>query len=201
MELEELKKVWTSLDDRLNKQKNLEKSVIKEMIYSKSNKSLSKLLNFEVLGLVIILLVMPLLMFVYNVNINLLALKVCVYGFFVLFIAIVIWQLIKIVGLMKVDFMKSISHNSLLISKYNILIKKEKIAMIFIGIATSLLCIWVYASLHVNTTYWVFLTCMLLIGAFLSYYLYKKVYDKHIDSIRKGLEEMKELEESDEESC
>jgi hypothetical protein len=196
MEMEELKKLWTSLDERLNKQEVLKESMIKEMIYSKSNKSVSKLLNYEVWGAATNLLVIPFLVFLCNERYKeLLAVKFFAYAMILLCIIFVIWQLIKIRGLIKVDFMKNISHNSLLIRKYSIQLQREKLAMHFVGAIAAFFCILLYASLHASLHAWVFLTCMLLFSSLYTYYIRKSFYNKHIDSIRKSLEELKELEE------
>jgi hypothetical protein len=197
MELEELKNTWETIDERLKKQEVLKENLIREIIYSKSNKSLSKLINFEVLSLVIYLLIIPVIAFAYNKGLELLlAGKIFAYFMASFCIFGAIWQLIKMKNLRQIDFTKNISANSLFINKYNILIKKEKsVTMIFITPVISFLCIYLYAIYHATFTLWIFLISALLIAIFLSYNNYKRIYDKNIASIQKSLEALKELEE------
>jgi hypothetical protein len=196
MELEELKKLWSSLDERLNRQEILKESIIREMIYAKSNKSLSKLLNMEVLGAVICLLVIPYLLFVYvNGHPDLWIEKIVIcFGVFIS-VASVIWKLIKIRPLLKVDFIKSVSHNVLYINKYNIFTQKEKIARAIIFVIIIALFICLFAIACADIIIWIASVCAFLFGIAFTYYRYKVFFDKNIASIQKSLDELKELED------
>jgi hypothetical protein len=196
MELDELKNVWASLDERLNKQEQLKESIIKEMIYEKSNKSVSKLLNFEIFSITTCLLVLPIVAYLYNTLLGTLFMEklFCYVMFFFLTVSI-IWSSMLIYHLMKIDFTKNVSHNSLYINKYNVLIKKNKIAAIFIMVILYAFGIYLYAAKHVSVTLWIFLACVYVIGLIISYFAYKKLYDNNIHIIQKSLEELKELEE------
>ena len=46
MELEELKTTWSSLDERMKKQEGLNAVIIKEMLIAKSDRGLSRLINY-----------------------------------------------------------------------------------------------------------------------------------------------------------
>jgi hypothetical protein len=197
MELEELKNLWTSLEEKLEKQEVLKESIIKEMIYEKSNKSLSKLLNFDIFSITICLIALPFVAFLYNTS------KIEVvfggrlfcYIMFLFLIANLIIGAIHLKYLTKIDFSKRITINSLYINKYNILIKKEKIASVFIIVILFSFGIYLYAALHASFAYWIFLVSIYIIGIILTYYQYRNLYDKNIASIQKSLEELKELEE------
>ncbi|MDR0757147.1 MAG: hypothetical protein LBF85_04795 [Tannerella sp.] len=199
MDLEELKSVWASVDERLGKQELLKENIIREMIRSRSNKSLRKLLNYEVHMLVSNLLAIPLMvafLFIdyFRVHTQWVG-EVFVWTMIVVCSATVIWHLIKIAKLMKVDFTKSVKNNFLLMNQFNIWIGKEKIVSIFATPVLYSLGIWLYAVLRVNAVLWTFLACGLLFGLFLMFYIYKRVYDRNIDSIRQSLEELAELDE------
>ncbi|MDR3340634.1 MAG: hypothetical protein LBT25_11210 [Candidatus Symbiothrix sp.] len=196
MELDELKNLWTSLDERLSKQEKMKESIIKEMIYSKSNKSVSRLLNYDVFSVTLSVLAIPVLVWLcYTSPWNkLLSTKLFLGTMFVLIAITLILEWIHIKYLMKIDFAKPVSHNSLYINKYNELIKKEKIASIFIIAICSFFGIYLYASLHANIIWWSFLICMLIVSIGLTYFTCKKIY-KNIASIQQSLEELKELEE------
>jgi Zn-dependent protease with chaperone function len=96
---------------------------------------------------------------------------------------------------MKIDFTKNVNNNSLYLNKYNILIKKNKIYAVFITVILYVFGIYLYSAKHVGITLWIFLACAYIIGIVLTYFQYKKLYDKNIASIQKSLEELKELEE------
>jgi len=97
---------------------------------------------------------------------------------------------------MKIDFSKSVKDNLYCVNKYNLMIKKEKIANYFVLIpVVYLLCILFYYEANANLSWWVFLVVALTIGVIITYWMYKKIYDANIQSIKKSLEELSELEE------
>jgi hypothetical protein len=192
--------MWASVDERLGKQELLKESIIRKMIREKSNRSLRRLLDFEIVCLVINLFAIPLILLLKPLYVQRPYWngKVLAAALILFCVAAVICGLFKIAKLMSMDFMKSVWSNSLLINSYNLWIGKEKIAGFFIIPAISLMCIWYYAILHVNATAWTFLACMLLFGVFFTFYIYRRVYDRHINAIRQSLEELKDLEEEQE---
>jgi hypothetical protein len=201
MDLEELKNVWASIDERLGKQELLKENIIREMIRDKSNRLLRKLLNSEISGLAICLFSIPILislLYIEHFRVHTQwGGKVFVWTMFVIFSINVIWGLIKIAKLMKVDFTKNVRTNSLIINRYMIWTKKEKIVGIAIIPVMYFMGIWMYALLNVNTVLWVSLTCALLFGTLLAVYSIK-MYDRNINALRLNLEELKELEEDEE---
>ncbi|MDR0864502.1 MAG: hypothetical protein LBO74_06170 [Candidatus Symbiothrix sp.] len=195
MELDELKNVWASLDERLNKQEMLKGSILKEMLQSKTTKTVSKLINLDISSICVLLVAIPLCVFIIervksvfwgNVTIIFTAIFSFIY---------LIWAIYKLHGLMKIDFSKSINDNIYYMNRYNIHIKWDKIAsLVYIPIFV-LLGILTYAENKVSVTLWIFLICVLLLAILLTYWSWKLIYDKNIASIRKSLEELKELEE------
>jgi hypothetical protein len=197
--LEELKKLWTSLDERLSKQEKMKESIIKEMIYSKSNKSISRLLNYDVFNVTVCVLAIPALVWLCYTHLGeMLAGKLFIGTMFVFIAISFILGWIHIKYLMKIDFAKPVSYNLLYINKYNNLVKKEKISSVFIVAICCFFGIYLYALLHVNAILWSFLICSLVVGIGFTYYAYKKIYDKNIAEIQQSLEELKELEEEPE---
>jgi hypothetical protein len=202
MDLEELKSLWASVDERLGKQELVKESIIREMIRDKSNKSLRKLLNYEIFSLGVCLFVLPVIVSllyidhfrVYTQWVG----KVFVGVMIVICSAAAIWSLIKIAKLMKVDFTKNVRSNSLIISRYSIWIGKEKIVTICLTPVCCFLCIWLYTLVHVNVATWTGGICGLLFGLFLTFYIYKRVYGRNIEVVRQSLEELKDLEEEKE---
>jgi hypothetical protein len=196
MELEELKKMWTSLDERLNKQEVLKESIIREMIYAKSNKSLSRLLNMEALGAVVFISIIAFIAFVFEKfggKRFMWDITVIYSGIFCL--VFLPWILYKIHGLMKIDLSGSIKNNVFYINRFNIQIKREKISTIFWGPVFAVLIILVYLEAKASVSVWIVMSCGILLASLSSYWSYKKIYDKNIALIKKSLEELKELEE------
>lgn len=198
MELDELKNTWTALDERLKQSESLNARIVKEMLETKSSKALGKILGYEIFGAVVLLAVAPLIIYVNDdrfhikektfVSVFLACLFfICVLGF--------VWQAIKIYNLMKIDFSAVVSDNIRIVNKYNLWIKREKLSM---WISTPILvvcCTYFFAQLNVNLFSWVFLTCVFILTTLFTYYQYKKIYGKNINSILKSLDELKELEE------
>ncbi|GHT11461.1 hypothetical protein FACS189426_13380 [Bacteroidia bacterium] len=195
MELDELKNVWSSLDERLSKQEKLKESLLKKMMQSKTSKTVSKLINYDLLSICILLVFIPFCVYIID------RFKYGFWGnsaiiFAILFACIyIIWAVYKLHGLMKVDFSKNINDNIYYMNKYNIHIKWDKIASrIYIPIF-AILCILSYAESKVSVQIWVFMICLLLLVTLLTYWSWKGIYDNNIAAIRKSLEELKELEE------
>jgi hypothetical protein len=202
MELEELKNVWKSIDERLEKQEVLKENIIREMIYAKSNKSVSKLLNCEVLSMVgyfcAILLTVFLIYFEPFREQTQVAGDIFIWTMLVICVVGIVLSFIKIVELTKMDFTKNIKDISLLVNKYNIRIRNERIASIVLIPVIALVAIWLYVIMHANAFQWISLVCALIVGPFLTYYTFKKVYDRNIATIRQSLAELKDLEEPEE---
>ena len=199
MELDELKNTWMVLDEQLKKNEMLNKRIVQEMLYKKSNKSLSWLINMDVLGIILLPLFIPLCIWLYKYSkfhyllssriLLVVGMATCILG--------TIWSCYKVLKyLIKIDFSKSISDNIHYVNSYNILIKKEKIVSYCIVLPVYLaLAIFYYYELKVNFSYWTFLIVVFLSLTVVIYWAYKKIYDANIHSIKKSLEELKELKE------
>ncbi|MDR0565556.1 MAG: hypothetical protein LBG47_00735 [Prevotellaceae bacterium] len=198
MEPEELKNVWKSIDEHLKKQEVLKENIIRKMIYDRANRSLSKLMRYEMLGIAVILFAIPTLAFLANFKPFREQMQgaggIFVWGMLAICAAYLAWSLIKIVALTKVDFTKNIKETSLLVAGYNIWIQKEKIVSAALSIAIALGAIWMYMVGHATIFQWTSLACALTGGIFLTCYMFR-VYDRNISAIRQSLEELKEPEE------
>ena len=196
MEWEELKNAWASVDERLKKQEILKESIIREMIYTKTNKSLKQLFWSDSIGIPLLLLVLPFIVYAYvNFGGKHIFWDVTVIFAGIFCIAYFPFLLYRVNELMKIDLYESIKNNLFYINRYNIQIKREKIIMAFIVPILFILICLVFIEAKANISWWTFLTCVMVIMALYSYWSYKKFYDKNIQSIKKGLEELKELQE------
>lgn len=197
MEFDELKKTWSILDNRLKENNSLNERIILEMIEQKANKSIGKLIFWDGFSTVTLLLLVPVIAYLVNVFQGKLLFWdiVMIYLAFLCFIGAV-WNYFKMLGLMKLDVNKNISNNIYHINKYNIRIKKEKFAMNYIiGPPIGILFIFTYLEAKATFALWVFLACALILSSISTYWGYKRFYQKNIDSIRKNLDEIKDLKE------
>ncbi len=200
MELDELKNSWSELGDKLQRNKKLNERLIKEILKKKSGKALNRLLNFEFLGIIIMLLITPLMVWLWGQPRfeNTYSPKILFTLVIIHTVLVVIFQGKRVWELMKVDFSNKIAINVELINHFIIKIKKEKqITLFLIAPVYYLLGILSYYELHANLSLWIFLVVAFVIGILGSYWQYKRVYDNNIQSIQKSLEELKDLEETE----
>ncbi|MDR1416088.1 MAG: hypothetical protein LBJ57_01555 [Prevotellaceae bacterium] len=194
MELEDLKSMWTSVDERLKKQELLKESIIRKMMREKSSKSLDRLRGFEALGAAVSLFVIPLIIYL-NYFTRFHMHQSVIYIVVAVCVIVMVWQIVKVGLLQKMDFMKSINSNLLQVNRYNVWIKRERIILLLTIPVILCLPIWLFVNIHaVKALQWVIFVCGTIFGALAGYYLYN-FYNRHIDSIRQSLEDLKELEE------
>lgn len=203
MEIEALKNTWTELEGQLEQNKSLNERFIKEMIDRRAGKidtAINRLLFRDIYALVILLVLALYLLYLYITrdgdhmfwDIVLIMIGVPAIPTFV-------WYFIKIYRLMKVSMNKSVKKNLFYISKYNIQVKKEQIGnVIYMGIAFVMLLFFVFVDATTYSFMWVVIACGIPIVLAKSYWSYKKVYQKNINSIQNSLEEIRELKEEEE---
>ena len=199
MELEELKNVWTSVDERLKKQEILNARIVQKMLKNKSSRLLSKLINLEIFGIIVLLLAIPVCIYAFNLphivntffpTITLVVgLVICVFG-----IILGCYTLQRY--LTKIDFSKNVKDNMHYVNKYKILYRRGKLVnyCIIIPVISLLLILSRY---EITTPFylWIFLVVALISMIAFTVWMYKRVYEKSIQSIQKNLEELEELEE------
>ncbi|SHE46817.1 hypothetical protein [Dysgonomonas macrotermitis] len=195
MELNELKNTWLTLDERLKKQEVLKENIMREMLHTKSDKALGRLIAYEIFGIIILLLVIPIPIYGIILPVKLQAYEIFMYSVLVSILGLLCWVLFKLYILTRINFSKPVSSNIYHINKYNILIKKEKQFMfLFIPLIMGG-CIYLYMKLNASTMLWVLMTCIFMASLVFTLWSYKKIYDKNIDSIQKSMDNLKELEE------
>ena len=196
MELEELKNAWASVDERLKKQEILRESIIREMICKKTNQSLKRLLWSDGTGIPVLLLVFPVIVYVYvNFGGKQIFWDLAVIAAGVFFIAYLPFLIYRVYGLMQIDLSESIKNNLFYINRYNIQIKREKMIMTFVGPVFLILVGLVFIEAKANISLWTLWICICIFLVLYAYWSYNKFYNKHIQSIQKNLEELRELQE------
>lgn len=195
MEMDELKNSWLALNEKLEKQEMLKETVIKKVLQEKTSKSLNKLVNIELIGIAILLLILPVIVYAIEKNKISEFYTFFMYSVFLFWILTLVWVIIKLWVLTRVDLNKDIKHNMLYTNKYNLYIRREKLAMYFVIPALFIPSIIIYASVNAFIYMWVFLACLLVLSITGVIWQYKKIYDKNINFILKSLDELKELED------
>ncbi|WP_029905136.1 hypothetical protein [Prevotella sp. 10(H)] len=200
MELDELKDTWHSLDERLKKQEMLKENILKEMLHAKSDKALGRLINFEFLGIILTIIVIPFMIFLITQGyLYFILQQVIVYLAIGYSILGIIAQIRKVYMLMKVDFSKPVSNNIVLIQRFNIQIRREKIASFTVIPLIGLFFVLPYTTLQMELWRWIAVVGVFVIVIILSYWQYKKIYDKNISHILKSLQELRDLEDDEKE--
>ena len=209
MELDELKTTWMALETQLKKNESLNKKLLLEMLQKKSSKSLGKLLNYDFLSVIMCLLYISCGIWLYDINenpflMNYLSVRILAIVLIAMSAIGLFWYCYKLKYLMKIDVAKSVKDNVFCVTKYDTMIKQEKVANYCIMLPVAfLLCAFCYYEFSMGISSWTFLILpwtflivAMTIGIALTIWMYKKIYDPNIQAIKKGLNELKELNET-----
>ncbi|MDR0507794.1 MAG: hypothetical protein LBH32_13405 [Dysgonamonadaceae bacterium] len=197
MELEELKNVWNSFETRLQQQKMLEKVILKESLLSKSDKGLSIMINYGYFGLTLIVLgLFTLIWVIFQVaDLTTLPVRITLYMTVVYVIYALIQGIIGLLKLQKIDLSAPIMENLQRVNSYRIYYNKQVIIILLGGVAVMVITIIIsYFFTKMQAWQWITLFGALGVGAVGTWWEYKRMYQKNIDTIQKSLEELKELE-------
>ena len=96
---------------------------------------------------------------------------------------------------MKIDFSKGVKDNMYYLNRYNIMLKQEKMSTFILFPILAILGALCYYEFKTNLFYWTFLIVAVAIGVLISYWMFKRIYDTNIQSIKQSLDELKELNE------
>ncbi|MDR1259010.1 MAG: hypothetical protein LBK65_07020 [Tannerellaceae bacterium] len=197
MELDELKKTWAALDNRLKENNLLKETIIREIIQGKAGKSLKRLLAWEILNTSACFVVIPFLWHFLSHFKSRIIFFLLIYTIALLFLSI-IWYSYKVYGLMKFDLAKSVSNNIYYIGRYNLQIKWEKLIGIPATSVIVILLVLVYAEVNASIFAWIPMSFGVIFSGLFTYWYYKRVCGKNIGSILKSLDELKSLKEKEE---
>ena len=162
------------------------------MLNAKSDKSLSRLIAYEVGFLIFSIIFIPVLFYMFN-RIKMEFVRTVLIGAFVIMLISVVWYAIKVLVLLKIDFTKTLKNNLIYIGKYAVYIKYEKlIGYYFLTPLIIIICTFHYLTMHASLYWWVLMSCSLIAVIIFSIYLYR-LYSKNISTIQQNLEELREL--------
>lgn len=189
MELEEMKNAWLALERKMDREESMKDEQIREMLHSKVDQSTRKLMGMEISDLIGALLFSPVMVWIMETDQKF---KIFAISWLIFLLIGIIWQIMKISRLIKIDQAKPLRHNIQNIEQYKIWIHKEKIfgfPVAFVTAAISFTC-FVNAPLW----FWVFVSSTILSGVILAFWQYKKHYDTNIKSISESLEKLNDVE-------
>jgi len=199
MELDKLKEIWISLDNRMQQQEILKSTLIKEMLINKSDKALSRLINYSYFGIILCIAVLPLLIWISSQSRSFDIMNNIFIPITILFsltnLAVAIIQLIK---LHKIDFSKAINRNIYSVQKLNIFNKRYYIIftiIAFIIVFITIIVLFISYSAYIAYWRWLGIITAIIAGSIFCFWEYKRIYRRNFNTILKSLEELKELEE------
>ena len=193
MELDEMKRIWLVLEEKLDKELSFKSEQMHEMIQSKFDQSLCKLTNSEISGGIVGLLTIPFLIWALETRVgNDIFLKISVMYMIMFCVVGCIWQTMKVIKLININHVKSLCSNMRNVERYKIWIKKEKLY----GVLAALVGIFLFFPCLLNAPlwFWVAYIAIAIAGITFGLWQYKKICEPLIKSISEGLEKLKDLD-------
>ena len=199
MELEEMKERWAALNDRLERTEMLQESVIRELVQTKGEKSVSRLINWETFGFVVTILIIPYSIYVYHRFGGHFAMwDLFIRVAIVVDGLLVLWTGYKLYGLMKIDFTKVVKENILRVNRYTVQITREKIfTAAIIGPLFVILSVVMAIEMKAPDFIWGVLFGVVVATTVACYWLYKRVFDKNIRRLQESLAVIEEVGEEE----
>ena len=199
MELEEMKERWAALNDRLERTEMLQESVIRELVQTKGEKSVSRLINWETFGFVVTILIIPYSIYVYHRFGGHFAMwDLFIRVAIVVDGLLVLWTGYKLYGLMKIDFTKVVKENIRRVNRYTVQITREKIfTAAIIGPLFVILSVVMSIEMKAPDFIWGVLFGVVVATTVACYWLYKRVFDKNIRRLRESLAVIEEVGEEE----
>lgn len=199
MELEEMKERWAALNDRLERTEMLQESVIRELVQTKGEKSVSRLINWETFGFVVTILIIPYSIYVYHRFGGHFAMwDLFIRVAIVVDGLLVLWTGYKLYGLMKIDFTKVVKENILRVNRYTVQITREKIfTAAIIGPLFVILSVVMSIEMKTPDFIWGVLFGVVVATTVACYWLYKRVFDKNIRRLQESLAVIEEVGEEE----
>ena len=195
MDLEILKSQWSEMNDRMEQQEIFKEKMFRQILNTKSDKSLNRLMAYEVISMIFSVLFIPFLLFIYYKK-GMEMIRPVVVGAIIFMIVGTIWYVIKVLVLSKINFSKTLKNNLLYVNKYAIYIKYEKLFIYYILIPVLFaLCTFYYIRLHASLYSWVIMSCVGIAAILYTIYFYH-LYNKNISTIRENLDELRSLEDN-----
>ena len=203
MELDEIKNLWEKVN-KLSEKTSITKEKILKMLQSSYKGAMKSLLNFELLGVIMMLPCAFLLIVVYKLFYKESTLgMIAIYAFSIAFVIGFFWQLYKYNYLKKIDIAKM---NILQISEKMLKYRKYIVyeAIIAVAIFIVILIPLMYSVYTTNFGKEIYMplisyyAIIFILGILLMLYLYKKMYFNNIKKIQESLAEIEDFQTEEE---
>lgn len=197
MELDEMKTAWRELDSRLGRQETLSETFIRESIAARSQRSVNRFLNLEIVGAAVILAIIPVVVRRYGMPWigDYFGMKAAMIFCMVLLPLIFVWQLVKIRSLFGIDMSKGVRDNIANARRYELCAMAEKRVGIVVSALMLAGLVMLWAAWGTPPWVWAMLGGAVTIAVLLCVWYYKKFFADNMRAIKRGLEELKELNE------
>lgn len=176
-----------------------QESVIRELVQTKGEKSVSRLINWETFGFVVTILIIPYSIYVYHRFGGHFAMwDLFIRVAIVVDGLLVLWTGYKLYGLMKIDFTKVVKENILRVNRYTVQITREKIfTAAIIGPLFVILSVVMSIEMKAPDFIWGVLFGVVVATTVACYWLYKRVFDKNIRRLQESLAVIEEVGEEE----
>ncbi len=197
MELDDLKKTWDLINDRMKQKEKMDAAIIKEMLLAKSDKAFSRIINYDFFSVIVSVSVIGLLTWQMT-RLYFGPFKTGIFLFAIVFLIVSALRSIRnILILNKINFTNPVNENIRLVQHYNITVKRNRIVNYSaVVILIALVVVACLLSPNMEMWRWITIAISVVAGSIGAWWEYKQMYRKNIDSILQSLEELKDLEEN-----
>ncbi|MDR2886340.1 MAG: hypothetical protein LBU95_06135 [Rikenellaceae bacterium] len=194
MEMDEIKRLWTSLDGRMAENIRLNGEIVRQMVRSRFTRRLNGLLTYDIICLVVHIGVFLLLLYRFGLFINVNVWQDTLLWFCTVALLVgVLLQVVHVVLLSRVDPARPVAANIRLIEFYNVMINREKIfAYCFLAVLLVLLIATLIHIPHLEAWRWLSIAVIFVAALAVQPAVYRKL-NSTVRSIRKSFDELDTL--------
>jgi len=195
MELDEMKSAWRELDGRLDRQETLTQTFIRDAITTRSQRSVNRFLNMEIVGVAVCALLMPVVVRHYCLPwaADYPGMRTFMLFRMVLLALLAVWQLVKVRVLAGVDMSKAMKNNIRRVRRYELYAMAEKRVVIVLLPVMLAGVVALRAMWGTALWFWVLMVGMVATGVLFIVWYYKKFYADNMAAIKRGLDELEDL--------
>lgn len=195
MELEKLKDTWRGLDQRMQQQEGLQSAIIRKILLDQSDKASNKMIGYSVVGLVIMMIGIPILLwgqgrargFVEMLNMVVLAYLLCA----------IVTTMMLILKIHRADFSESVCAKIRKVERAYRFYRRMAIVSYVIGALLIITLIVHLLTLEATFPLWFWGLLFALFGggSVGAVFEYKRIFSRNFKIMLQNLKELEELEE------
>ena len=195
MELEKLKDTWRGLDQRMQQQEGLQSAIIRKILLDQSDKASNKMIGYSVVGLVIMMIGIPILLwgegrargFVEMLNMVVLAYLLCA----------IVTTMMLILKIHRADFSESVCAKIRKVERAYRFYRRMAIVSYVIGFLLFIMVVIYLLTLEATFPlwFWALLFALFAGGGVGAVFEYKRIFSRSFKIMLQNLKELEELEE------